>query len=290
MTVAGGVATGGAHLEDWVGRQETARDVITVDPLARFEAILDHDGPEPGTGAPVPPGAHWLYFLNRARQSAIGADGHPERGGFMPPVALPRRMFAGARYEFRAPLRAGMDVTRTSEIVSVKSKEGKSGALVFVTVRHDYEGAQGAGLSEEQDIVYRDAPKPGAPAPTPAAAPEGASWRRTIEPDPVLLFRYSAVTFNGHRIHYDRDYCRDVEGYPGLVVHGPLIATYLMDLCARERPGVALARFSFKAVSPLFDAAPFTVNAAPGEDGGWTLWAANPDGGLAMQASAAFVS
>ncbi len=285
-----GETTSTARPEDWVGRRETARDVITADPLARFEAILDHDGPEPGADTAVPPGAHWLYFLNRARQSAIGPDGHPERGGFMPPVALPRRMFAGARYEFRAPLAVGMTVTRTSEIVSVKSKAGKSGALVFVTVRHDYQGAGGAGLTEEQDIVYREAPEPGAAPPTPPAAPEGASWSRTIEPDPVLLFRYSAVTFNGHRIHYDRDYCRDVEGYPGLVVHGPLIATFLMDLCAQERPDAALRRFAFKAMSPLFDIAPFTVNAAPADGGGWALWAANPDGGLAMEASAAFAS
>ena len=280
----------GVRLEDWVGRRETAEDIITADPLARLGAILDHDAPLPGADAAVSPGAHWLYFLNRARQSAIGPDGHPERGGFMPPVTLPRRMFAGARYEFRAPLAAGMTVSRASEILSVKRKEGKSGALVFVTVRHDYQGADGAGLTEEQDIVYREAPQPGAPQTAPPAAPADATWSRSIWPDPVLLFRYSAVTFNGHRIHYDRDYCREVEGYPGLVVHGPLIATYLMDLCAQERPDAALRRFSFRAVSPLFDTGPFSVNAAPGDDGGWSLWAANPDGGLAMEASAAFAA
>ena len=290
MSVSSGPPQTEAALEDWIGRSESADDVIMGDPLARFAAMLDREGPEPRSGTNVPPGGHWLYFLTRARQSEIGADGHPERGGFMPPVALPRRMFAGARYDFRAPLRVGMEVTRTSEILSLKRKQGKSGALVFVTVRHDYVGAGGAGLTEEQDIVYRAAPQPGAPVPTPPAAPRSASWTRTIRPDPVLLFRYSALTFNGHRIHYDRDYCRDVEGYPGLVVQGPLIATFLMDLCARERPDAFLRRFTFRAVSPLFDTGPFTVNGAPGEDGGWDLWAANPGGGLAMQASAEFAA
>jgi 3-methylfumaryl-CoA hydratase len=168
-----------------------------------------------------------------ARHSEIGPDGHPKRGGFLPPVPLPRRMWAGSRLTFVQPVRVGDALTRESRILDVSGKEGRTGHLVFVTVRHDYSLASGLAITEEHDIVYRDNPQPGQPAPKPTPAPTDSQFSREIVPDPVLLFRYSALTFNGHRIHYDRSYVTEVEGYPGLIVHGPLIATLLLDLLRR---------------------------------------------------------
>jgi 3-methylfumaryl-CoA hydratase len=194
-------------------------------------------------------------------------------------------MWAGGRLHFARDLRVGDEAQRRSTILKVDAKTGRSGALVFVTVRHDYSDARGVALTEEQDIVYRDNPLPGQPAPAPAMAPVDETFSRQVTPDPVLLFRYSALTFNGHRIHYDRPYATEAEGYPGLVVHGPLIATLLVDLLRREMPGARLSSFSFKAASPLFDTHPFTVCGRPLADG-LALWARNSQGHLAMQAHA----
>lgn len=273
-------------LRQWVGRTERRGDVVTAAPVAAMSAMLDRDDPLPAAGDELPPLWHWLYFLPLARQSEIGPDGHAQRGGFLPQVPLPRRMWAGGRLEFRAPLRVGEDIRRTSRILDVSAKEGRSGRLVFVSVRHDIANAQGAALTEEHDIVYRDNPQPGAPAPKPPPTPTGAAFEREIVPDPVLLFRYSALTFNGHRIHYDRTYVTEVEGYPGLIVHGPLIATLLVDLLRRNLPDARIARFAFRAVSPLFDIHRFHVCGRP--DGGKriALWARNHEGGLAMEGSA----
>jgi 3-methylfumaryl-CoA hydratase len=268
-----------------VGRTEKRADVVTVTPVAALAATLDRDDPLPLAGDPLPPLWHWLYFLPLHRQSEIGPDGHAKRGGFLPPVPLPRRMWAGGRLTFRAPLRIGERIERTSTIADVTAKEGRSGPLVFVLVRHDIEGPRGQAIVEEHDIVYRDTPAVGERAAVPPRAPVDATWTRTIRPDDVLLFRYSALTFNGHRIHYDRRYVTEVEGYPGLVVHGPLIATLLLDLVRRHLPAAAIARFSFRAVSPLFDIAEFTVNGRRGDDAMLALWAANADGALAMEAT-----
>jgi 3-methylfumaryl-CoA hydratase len=240
----------------------------------------------PQPGAPLPPGWHWLFFNGAARASELGPDGHPRRGGFLPPVPLPRRMWAGGRLSFAAPLPVGTVARRESQVASVEAKRGRSGDLVFVLVRHRIFGADGLAVEEEHDIVYRAQPAPGAPAPWTEAAPSGAAWRREVRPDPVLLFRYSALTFNGHRIHYDHPYVTRVEGYPGLVVHGPLIATLLLDLAIREG-GAVIRRFSFRAKSPLFDTAPFSLNGTPAAGGRTVrLWAAAPDGALAMEATA----
>jgi 3-methylfumaryl-CoA hydratase len=237
-------------------------------------------------GTPVPPLAHWLYFLPRALQSETGPDGHPKRGGFLPPVPLPRRMWAGGRLQFERDLHVGDEAERRSTITKVDAKQGRSGALVFVTVRHEVSDGKGLALAEEHDIVYRDNPVPGAPAPEPALAPTDEQFSRDIVPDPVLLFRYSALTFNGHRIHYDRPYVTEVEGYPGLIVHGPLIATLLVDLLRRQFPDARVRAFSFKAASPLFDIHPFTVCGKREPEGHVTLWARNHAGQLAMQARA----
>jgi 3-methylfumaryl-CoA hydratase len=269
------------HLREWIGREESAADEITPAPAALLAATLDRPDPEPTEGDALPPLWHWLYFLPRHRLSDLAPDGHARRGGFLPPVPLAHRMWAGGRFEFHRPLRIGDRVTRISRIADVILKQGRSGPLVFVTVRHEIRNEEGVALTEEQDIVYRDA----AGAAPPSAAPDGHQWEREIRPGDVLLFRYSALTFNSHRIHYDRRFATSVEGYPGLVVHGPLIATLLLDLVRCNLPEPNVAKFSFRAVSPLFDAAPFRICGKP--DGtSVRLWAKNESGGLAMEAFA----
>lgn len=278
-----------AQLRSWEGRSETSDDEVTAAPVRNLSATLDRDDPAPRPGTELPPLWHWLYFLPGHRQGELGPDGHARRGGFLPPVPLPRRMWAGGRLQWHAPLRVGEAVRRTSTIASVAHKAGRSGDLVFVVVRHELRNAQGLALTEEHDIVYRDAARPGDPAPQPQPAPSEAAWTREIVPDPVLLFRYSALTFNGHRIHYDRSYVTEVEGYPGLVVHGPLIATLLVDLARRERPDARFASFRFKAVRPTFDLHPFRVCGTPSaDDRGAQLWAQDHEGWLTMQAEATF--
>ena len=274
-------------LEAWLDKTETLTDEITSFPLRALAATLDRDAP----GDAVPPLWHWLYFLPVAPLAQVGADGHPKRGGFLPPVALPRRMWAGGRLTFHAPLRAGETAERTSTIASIEDKTGRSGRLVFVTVQHRYECAGTLCIEEEHDIVYRDTPQPGASAPKPIVAPAddaGNTWSRTLVADPVMLFRYSALTFNGHRIHYDFPYVTQEEGYPGLVVHGPLIATLLLDLVHRERPDASVASFAFRAMRPTFGGNAFTLCGRPAEDGrSVELWAKDHEGYLTMQATVA---
>ena len=275
-------------LSAWIGRSTTVADTVYPTPVAALSATLD-DASAPGLGAPLPPLWHWLYFLPIHRQSEIGPDGHPKRGGFMPPVAQPRRMWAGSRLEFRSPIRIGDRVERTSTIDDVTTKGGRTGTLVFVKVRHEVRcnDAADPALVEFHDIVYREAQRPDDVAPAPRPAPPDGAWRRKIVPDDVLLFRYSALTFNGHRIHYDRRYVTEVEGYPGLIVHGPLIATLLIEQVRRELPEAEVASFRFKAVRPIFDLHPFRVNGAPAADGkSVQLWASDHEGALAMEASA----
>ena len=277
-----------SDLSAWIGRSDTLHDEVQPTPVAALTATLDHPPVDVRVGMPLPPLWHWLYFLPLHRQSEIGPDGHPRRGGFLPPVPLPRRMWAGSQFEFRSPIRVGDRMVRTSTIDDVSSKSGRSGALVFVKVRHEVRcnGATEPALIEFHDIVYREAQRPGDAGPPPQAPPAEPTWRRRIEPDPVLLFRYSALTFNGHRIHYDRRYVSEVEGYPGLVVHGPLIATLLLDLLRRERPQADVATFRFRAVRPTFDDHPFHVNGVPSADGGAVhLWASDHEGWLTMDAS-----
>jgi 3-methylfumaryl-CoA hydratase len=271
-----------ANLQSWIGRSETLHDVVTSAPMRALAATLDRDD----MSDQLPPCWHWLYFLPVHRQSDIGPDGHALRGGFLPPVPLPRRMWAGSRLRFVAPLRIGQSITRTSRIDDVRLKEGRSGPLVFVNVRHEVRGDGELAIDEQHDIVYRDHPHPGEAPPAGVPAPDDAAWTRRIVPDDVLLFRYSALTFNGHRIHYDRRYVTTVEGYPGLVVHGPLIATLLLDLMRRELPAARVAGFSFKAVKPLFDVAPFHVCGRRVDNKTVKLWARTPEGHVAMDASA----
>lgn len=279
---------------EWIDRTETVHDALSVEQAQRAAAMFDLDvagattsgtlhaatgavtgavtgaGPAAVAGlerdSPLPPLWHWFYFLPRARQSALDVDGHPQRGGFLPPIPFPRRMFAGARVEFRHPLRIGQPATRVGTIGDVVLKSGRSGSLAFVTVRYEISQHGVLCIAEEQDIVYRE---PGAAVAAQAAQPAPAqadgTWTRTVAPDARLLFRFSALTFNAHRIHYDRPYAEMDEGYPGLVVHGPLTAMLLADLVTRHssRP---IASFSFRGLAPLFDLAPVYLVARPTAD------------------------
>lgn len=282
-------ATTNADLARWIGRTETVDDVVTATPYAALSATLDRSAERPPIGTPLPPLWHWLYFLPLYRQSEVGPDGHAKRGGFLPPVSLPRRMWAGSQFEFPQPLRVGDRIRRVSTIADVTEKSGRTGPLVFVKVRHEItaDDPSAPSVIEFHDIVYRDAPKPDDVAPPPKAAPASSAWQRRWVPDDVLLFRYSALTFNGHRIHYDRKYVTEVEGYPGLIVHGPLIATLLLDLLRLQRPDAVVRRYEFRAMRPLFDIHPFDVCGEPSADGtSVRLWAKDHEGWLAMEASA----
>lgn len=274
-----------ASYSDWIGRTDEVEDTISLATALAAAATLDDATTRFAAGSPLPPLWHWFHFLPKAPQSQLGADGHPQRGGFMPPIALPRRMFAGARLHFHNPLIIGKPASRRAEIRAIEEKEGKTGKLAFVTVAYSISQAGALCLEEEQDIVYRE---PGAPvpAPTPAALPEvpQGSWTRTVQPEPTLLFRFSAITFNAHRIHYDRPYATTVEGYPGLVVHGPLTAVLLMEL-VRHNADRPVKAFSFRGQAPLFDLAPFRLVATAAGDT-VHLVAQGPDGKAALSASA----
>lgn len=276
-------------LSSWIGRERVMSDLLTPDRLVRLSATLDRDDPEPLPGDPLPPCWHWMFFHDATPMAEVGPDGHSKRGGFMPPIDKPRRMWAGSRIQFIDPPRVGETMRRMTRIASVAEKAGKTGSLVFVGLVHEISTDRGLAIREEQDVVFRDVPPRDAEPPVPPPAPTGAVWLRTIRPDPVLLFRYSALTFNSHRIHYDRSYCVEVEGYPGLVVHGPLTATLLVDLVRRERPEARIASFNFRAVSPLFDTTPFAVAGKPAADGrSASVWSEASSGGLAMSGDVVF--
>lgn len=282
------MASAGEDWSGWIGREEVAREVIAADRVAALAATLDLGAP-PGPAGTVPPGWHWVFFNPFVRRSGLGPDGHAKRGGFLPPIPLPRRMWAGGRLSYPAPLQIGAEAERRSLILKVEKKSGKRGQLVFVTVRHTISVAARECVIEEQDIVYREAP-PAAAASSPLApAPGGAVGSESVTPDPVLLFRYSALTGNGHRIHYDQPYVTGEEGYRDLVVHGPLLATLLQGLAQRLRPSLRLAAFSFRGVAPAFVDRPFFIEAGPaGSAAELPLWVRGPEGELGMTASARF--
>jgi len=267
--------------EAWIGR--TRRVADAMDPWAAnaLIATLDLDRPRFRAGDAVPLFWHWLYFREAAPRRALGPDGHPAPGGFMPWVAEKRRMWAGGRVTLHAPLILGVPAGRTSTIADVATKSGRSGPLTFVTVQNEIAGPDGPALSDAQDIVYRADPDPAAPAAQTRPAPRDETARRSWCCDATVLFRYSALTFNGHRIHYDADYARQVEGYPGLVVHGPLLATLLLDLA--ETIAGPPGDFAFRAIAPVFADEPFEACARSGADG-LALWIRGSDGRLAMQA------
>jgi len=275
-------------LKEWIGRTETAIDYVTVPAVHRLAATLDRDDPFPKMGDPLPPGWHQILFPRVVRHSQIGADGHPERGDFLPPVPLPRRMFAGKRTTFHADLRVGDEVRRDSVIQGIVIKQGRTGKMVFVTIKTDITSPRGLAITEEQDVVYREAPAPGTPPQPAQPAPGRAVWSRVVTPDPVMLFRYSALTFNGHRIHYDLPYVTQVEGYPGLIMNGGLTTLLVFEL-ARTHATTPLRFISSRNVRALFVNQPITIAGEPSADNKTArLWALNPDGALALSAEAEF--
>jgi 3-methylfumaryl-CoA hydratase len=273
------------HLRQWIGREERKSELVTDALVDRFKATFDQNG-DAKDGDPAPVMIHLCVAPPAAPTSGLGPDGHPARGGFLPPVPLPRRMWAGGAFTFHDEIRVGERVTRTSTIRDVTVKEGRTGTLCFVTVDHRIDSADRTVIEERQDIVYRGIDAPGS---TPKKAPEPAAQgthRIVVDPSAALLFRYSALTFNGHRIHYDNPYVREEEGYPGLIVHGPMQATMLVQFAETLR-GRRPAQFDFRSLSPLFDIADFTLNAE--EDGdGLRLWTSYVDGPVAMEARASW--
>ena len=255
-------------------------------PARALIATLDEQDPDPRMGDLLPPLWHWLYFLEAAPQSRIGPDGHAERGEFLPPVPLPRRMWAGSRFTFDgSPLRIGETVSRVSTIKSVEPKTGSTGSMVFVTVKHTVSGAGGAASSRNTTSSIARPPSPARRQREPKPAPTDATWSKTVMPDPVLLFRFSALTFNGHRIHYDQPYVTGDEGYPGLIVHGPLLGLLQIELARRANPGKTPASFEFRALSPVLPAR-LSPCRTPRRRRPSRTWIANAKGGLAQQGKA----
>jgi 3-methylfumaryl-CoA hydratase len=271
-------------LQAWIGRTDLRTDEILAFPAKAFAATLNQAGSTPWQpGADLPELWAWLYFLPLVPMSEIGSDGHPRRGGFLPPIALERRMWAGSRCVFHGALRIGDHAERISTILKIAEKTGKAGPMVFVTVRHEIRSAGHLVFEEEQDIVFVAMPDRQV-TPDPVPLPP-CDWQETVAVDPVLLFRFSAITFNGHRIHYDRDYATKVEKYPGLVVHGPLQALMLFEAARRRTPGRRPARFEFRGIRPLFDQDAVTLNGRARDDGGVDLFTGTAGGDMGMQAS-----
>lgn len=276
-------------LRSWIGRHEQAAERLDVRAARTLAAVLERDA-DLASGSPLPPMWQWVYFTAALPSSALGADGHPARGGFMPPVQLPRRMFAGGRARFVAPMPLDAVVIRRQTITAVEEKQGRSGPLVFVTAEQEFRsGGEGEGgellLSEEQDIVYRDHSATLGREP-PSVTPDEWPWRSSFTADPVLLFRFSATTFNAHRIHYDRTYAMQVDGYPGLVVHGPLLALQLLELVHQHAPEVQVSSFEFRALAPLFEGETVGLGGRPASDSCIDLAAWGRDMRLAMTAHA----
>ena len=276
------------HLRAWVGRSSSAQQVIDLFPARALAGLLDWDvAPAEGQALPLP--WHWLYFLDTPSRAATGADGHPLRGGFLPPVPLPRRMWAAGKIQVSAPLLIGRSATKTSTVRSVELKHGHTGPLVFVTVDHVLQQGEHVCVREEQTLVYCEAPRGPAPLPPGELASRVPAWSRLLTPDAALLFRFSALTYNGHRIHYDREYATGVEFYPALVVHGPLLATLLLDLLRSQQPVATVSNFSFRALRPAFDTDFVQLLGDPTSTGA-TLWTAGPDGFVGMKAIAQFTT
>ena len=272
-------------LQEWVGREEAAHDEVTLPAVRRLAALLDLAPDEYRRGQAIPGGWYVVLFGAEARQSALGPDGHPAKGQFLPPVPLPRRMFAGRRVWFHERLRIGDEVSRVSRIASITPKQGRSGAMCFVTVRHEISSPRGLAVVEEQDLVYREA-SPAAPArreASPAPQPDPLDWTRTLTPDPTMVFRYSAITFNAHRIHYDAAYAREQEGYPDLVVNGGLTTSLLWEF-AQSRTGTAIKSSASRNVKALFVNRPLTLCGRRAGAERVRVWALDADGELALDA------
>jgi len=273
-------------LKSHIGTRQDDTDVATAAPLREMIVTFDRDEEAPGPGKPIQPGWHGCYFLPMSRRASLGADGLPTETGVLPKMPLPRRMFAGGRFEFHAPIKVGDELRRETELMDISMREGSTGVLVFTKIQHRIYSDAGLCVLEERDGVFREGLKPGEKSGIPKRdpVPDDLPWTREMTPDVVMLFRYSAITFNPHRIHYDREYAMGVEGYPGLVVHGPFTTQCLLDFARDMNRGKALKTFDMRARAPLFDTAPFTVCGRPSH-GGCEVWAATPEGTIAMQAT-----
>lgn len=278
-----------APLKKELGRKIVDEDVVTEAPIKAMLATFDRDEKVPGPGEPIAPGWHLLYLHSYARRAQLGRDGAAAEGGVLPKIPMPRRMYAGSTFTFEGDIRVGDKLRRELEFSDVQLREGSTGTLIVTTQTRRIFTPRGLALSEAANTVFREDPKPGAKSGVPVReeAPRDVPWRRTITPDPVMLFRYSAITFNPHRIHYDRTYCIETEGYPGLVVHGPFAQQCLFDLLRDSLPGRKIKTFAVRARAPLFDTAPFDVIGRPTADGkGAELWTVTPKGTIAAQATA----
>ncbi len=276
------------ELNEWIGKSIEVEDTVTAGQANRMNATLDRE-PTFKKGDRLPPAWHWLYFHEAVQLSGLGIEGHPKLGGFMPPVPLPRRMWAGGSLIFDQPIIIGQPAIKRSTIANIAAKTGKSGQLYFVTVEHEVFQNTSRCLHEKQIIVYREPADPTKTLADPPPAPETDSrtFSAEIRPDPIMLFRYSALTFNGHRIHYDLDFCQTHEGYPNLVFHGPLTATLLLDLFYHQYPAEPIKTFEYRGVSPLFNPDPFTIHGTRKGIHG-KAWAANSANGLAMSAQVGY--
>jgi 3-methylfumaryl-CoA hydratase len=274
--------------KSYIGKSETAADVVTASAMLKIAAALGLKTPASAKGDPIPPGWYGAFFPPSHGPSAMRVDGQPSGGGIAPPIPLPRRRLGGVRMSFHEPLKIGDEITRVTEIADVQIDEDPSGAMVVVVERNNISNRRGLAVVEERDLIYlseeRAARKPASPP-----VPGQAAWRRVIEPNPPLLFRFSAIRFNSHRIHYDRDYVTKVEKLPGLVVQGTLVSQLLIEMCRSELPGRQIASFSYQAARQIYDTGPFTIAGAPAAGGREAaLWALDADGNVAMTATAKF--
>lgn len=274
----------------WIGRAMTVDDEVTLPAVRRMAAMLDLDPAGFDHGSAIPP--HWysMFFTPNARRSQIGHDGHPKKGDFLPPIPLPRRMFVGRKVSFPGVLRVGDRAQKRSEIAAIEQKEGRSGTLVFLKVLHTISVAGEPVVIEQQEVVYRDAPVAGAANAAAAATPvpAGAAWDAEWEMDPVLVFRYSALTWNGHRIHYDAAYAREQEGYPGCVMNGALTVHLVIDEALKQAGGRRLAGLSARLVKPLFVGGTLKVGGRAIDGGQIEAWAGDEQGALAASCTLQF--
>jgi 3-methylfumaryl-CoA hydratase len=279
------------HINSWIGKTETSTEKICISKISALAATIENKNYIPSIKDALPPLWHWIFFVPAAPQSQIGLDGHVKRGGFLPPVPLPRRMWAGGKLEFHRQIMCGSNISRNSRIADITHKNGRQGDLIFVKVIHNISDENGVAISEEQSIVYKgETGRKNSLIHKVALSVNNMDWVHDVYPDPVFLFRYSALTFNGHRIHYDRPYATEIEGYPGLVVHGPLIATMLAGLVRVNLPNCIITNFEFRSISPLFDGAKFRLLGKLDERRMEVkLWACNEDGFVAMEAMARII-
>ncbi len=273
----------------YIGKSETATDVVTASTLLKFAATLGLENPPTEKGAPIPPGWYGGFFPASHRPSQMRLDGQASGGGIVPPIPLPRRRIGGTRVSFHEPLRVGDEITRVTEIADLQVDDGPGGAMVKVIERNSISNSRGLAVVEERDMIMLSEARAEAASATPPPVPAEATWRQVVEPNAPLLFRFSAIRFNSHRIHYDREYVTKVEKLPGLVVQSSLTSQLMMEMCRKELPARGLTSFAFQTVRQIYDTGNFTICGKPAADGHEaTLWALDPDGKLAMIATAKF--